>query len=432
MGEARGPAALRGCLTVLAAPPWSGPLQLLHWARPWRPLGPGGEGCRAGRAAGWRSPHFLLARRLRRPREQRVDCASFGAGSPPGRCPCRAPWAMFAFRAKPGSSGQPARAQGQPAMGPAAGRSPGAREPGSPSGAEQAQQPLPASASPAAATRQWRPRPPSSLTPATTCPPCCPSTVRPVTEHLGGPTLRAGFGGHRGPGSQCPRRQRNHPHPDTLPPTAPSTKHVASSTVCGCGRQHPALWSPDGIAGRAQTAQGEGQPICHSGPGSCGCTPPSKQSRPRLASTPGTHSGRDTGVLQGLSHNNRATSAPTRGDPEGPGAGRQRGALSSKPETRLSPGLGSRGDPVRPPTPRPLQRPPEASPGSALLPPPPHPHCGRSSRPARRQRSFVATSGAGADGLGGAPGTKSRGRLLEESGKKIEEKLVKEEGICLC
>ena len=79
--------------------------------------GPGVRGALAARAAGqaraagWRSPHFLLARRLQAPREQRVDCASSWACSPPGRCPCRAPWATLVSGAKQGSSGQAARAQ---------------------------------------------------------------------------------------------------------------------------------------------------------------------------------------------------------------------------------------------------------------------------------------------------------------------------------
>ncbi|XP_045022269.1 basic salivary proline-rich protein 1-like [Bubalus bubalis] len=46
-----------------------------------------------------------------RPREQRVDCASFWACSPPGRCPRGALGVMFVFVAKRESSGQAARAQ---------------------------------------------------------------------------------------------------------------------------------------------------------------------------------------------------------------------------------------------------------------------------------------------------------------------------------
>ena len=65
----------------------------------------------AVRAAGWRSLISSWPAGSGRPREQRVDCASFWACSPPGRCPRGALGVMFVFVAKRESSGQAARAQ---------------------------------------------------------------------------------------------------------------------------------------------------------------------------------------------------------------------------------------------------------------------------------------------------------------------------------
>lgn len=63
------------------------------------------------RAARWRGLISSWPAGSGQPREQRVDCASFWACSPPGRCPRGAPGVMLAFVAKRESSSQAARAQ---------------------------------------------------------------------------------------------------------------------------------------------------------------------------------------------------------------------------------------------------------------------------------------------------------------------------------
>lgn len=173
-----------------------------------------------------------------------------------------------------------------------------------------------------------------------------------------------------------------------------------------------ALQPTGGDTGSEWTIQGKRHSIGQPGTGSCGRRPPS-----RLAPTLGRPGW---------------TRRPPRLPREQPrrlnhGCWAQ-GPPSSQPGTRLSPGLGSLlGPHPHPGTALPLEdtlRPRQG-------PPAPLPHCWFSSRLCH-QRSFVATSGAGADGLGGAPGMNSRGRLLEERGKKKEEKVVKKEGICFC
>lgn len=73
------------------------------------------------RAAGWRGLISSWPAGSGRPREQRVDCASFWACSPPGRCPRGAPGVMLAFAAK--LLGLSARTASGTSRGP---RSPGA------------------------------------------------------------------------------------------------------------------------------------------------------------------------------------------------------------------------------------------------------------------------------------------------------------------
>lgn len=68
-----------------AAPP------TLRWALPWRPPASGRRACRAGEGCWLALPHFLLARRLQQPQEQRVDCASFWARSLAGPLPLPGP-----------------------------------------------------------------------------------------------------------------------------------------------------------------------------------------------------------------------------------------------------------------------------------------------------------------------------------------------------
>lgn len=90
------------------------------WASRSRPLGPPAPllGPSLASAGPWRRGLLAGAPLIsswpegsRRPREQRVDCASFWARSPPGCCPCRAPWATLVSVAKQGSSDHAARAQ---------------------------------------------------------------------------------------------------------------------------------------------------------------------------------------------------------------------------------------------------------------------------------------------------------------------------------
>ena len=197
-----------------------------------------------------------------------------------------------------------------------------------------------------------------------------------------------------------------------------------SAAVCTCEPQNPSPPQPtDGDGGRAQTVQGQRHPVCPSGPGSCGGRPLSRRSSPCLA---GTHTW-ETLVDTGLS---------ARLPPGQPGpAGRSEQSFNQRRLEVLGLGRGGPASsppemgptPVRPPppwSPAPRGR-PEASAWGVPCPLPPsllpHPHCWFSSRRCC-QRSFVAASGAGADGLGGAPGTNSGGRLLEETGKKIRGK----------